>query len=113
MLVPDVPTPNVRGYTPENFNEDFSGRHRSLKKHWHVFKYTCGLRILQFHGFYKKNFRDNSMFWNSAVNKNLPNHYGLTLILGGAESNLWDLCKTYAKFGPTVGHFNASSKRIL
>ena len=34
------------------------------------------------------------------------NHYGLSLILGGAESNLWDLCKSYASLSSTLNHYD-------
>jgi penicillin-binding protein 1C len=33
-----------------------------------------------------------------------PDHYGLTLILGGAEVSLWDLCRTYAGMAGTLNH---------
>jgi penicillin-binding protein 1C len=36
-------------------------------------------------------------------------HYGLSLILGGAESTLWDLCKTYAGLAATVNHYTETS----
>ena len=36
-------------------------------------------------------------------------HYGLTLILGGAESNLWDLCRVYAGFSGTINHYSRTS----
>lgn len=35
-------------------------------------------------------------------------HYGLSLILGGAESNLWDICKTYANMASTLNFFCAN-----
>lgn len=38
-----------------------------------------------------------------------PDHYGLSLILGGAESNLWDLCRTYAGLSSTVDYFNRNN----
>jgi penicillin-binding protein 1C len=38
--------------------------------------------------------------------QNPPDHYGLSLILGGAESNLWDLCRTYAGLSSTLNYFN-------
>ena len=38
-----------------------------------------------------------------------PDHYGLSLILGGAESNLWDLCRTYAGMSSTVNYFNENN----
>ena len=41
------------------------------------------------------------------------NHYGLSLILGGAESNFWDLCKSYAAMAGTVNHFNENSSQYF
>jgi penicillin-binding protein 1C len=38
-------------------------------------------------------------------------HYGLPLILGGAEVRLWDLCSVYASMGRTLSHMNALSGR--
>lgn len=105
MLVADVPT-QIAGYTPENFNENYSGAipakialSRSLN--------IPAVRLLQSYGLQK--FRDQlDVFELGGLNKS-ADHYGLTLILGGAESNLWDLCKTYANLASTLNHFNASS----
>ena len=38
-----------------------------------------------------------------------PRNYGLSLILGGAESNLWDLCNSYAYMSSTLNHFNKNN----
>lgn len=105
MLVPDVPT-QIAGYTPENFNEDFSGAIEAKKALARSLNIPA-VRLLQSYGLQK--FRDQlDVFELGGLTKS-ANHYGLTLILGGAESNLWDLCKTYANLASTVGHFNASS----
>jgi len=105
MLVPDVPT-QIAGYTPENFNEDYSGAveaKSALARSLNI----PAVRLLQSYGLQK--FRDQlDVFELGGLNKS-ADHYGLTLILGGAESNLWDLCKTYANLGSTLNHFNASS----
>ena len=51
-------------------------------------------------------------FYNDLQNLQLSNvnkgsdHYGLSLILGGAESNLWDLCKAYTAMASTVNHYD-------
>ena len=37
------------------------------------------------------------------------NYYGLTLILGGAESSLWDITNAYAGIASTLNFFNNSS----
>lgn len=105
MLVADVPT-QIAGYTPENFNEDYSGAvpaKKALARSLNI----PAVRLLQSYGL--KKFRDQLDFFKlKGINKS-ADHYGLTLILGGAESNLWDLCKTYAAMAGTINHYNNSS----
>ena len=105
MLVPDVPT-QIAGYTPENFSEDYGGAveaKRALARSLNI----PAVRLLQKYGLEK--FRDQLKAFNlKGINKPAE-HYGLTLILGGAESSLWDLCKTYASMASTINHFNTSS----
>jgi penicillin-binding protein 1C len=40
-----------------------------------------------------------------------PEHYGLSLILGGAEATLWDLAGVYASMARTLSHFRKYSGR--
>ncbi|EAR02991.1 penicillin-binding protein 1C [Maribacter sp. HTCC2170] len=109
MLVPDVPT-QIAGYTPENFNEDYSGAVKAKKALDRSLNIPF-VRLLQRYGLEK--FRDQLNFFNlKGVNKS-ADHYGLTLVLGGAESSLWDLCKTYASMASTVNHFNATSSEYF
>ncbi|QCX02425.1 penicillin-binding protein 1C [Aggregatimonas sangjinii] len=105
MLVPDVPT-QIAGYTPENFNEDYSGAVTAKKALARSLNIPA-VRLLQSFGLQK--FRDQlDGFGLKGIDKP-ADHYGLTLILGGAESSLWDLCKTYANLASTINHFNTSS----
>ncbi|WP_047417213.1 penicillin-binding protein 1C [Cellulophaga sp. Hel_I_12] len=105
MLVPDVPT-QIAGYTPENFNEDYSGAIEAKKALARSLNIPA-VRLLQSYGLQK--FRDQLDIFELGGLTKSSDHYGLTLILGGAESNLWDLCKTYANLASTVRHFNTSS----
>ena len=109
MLVPDIPT-QIAGYTPENFNEEFTGAiqaNKALARSLNI----PAVRLLQSYGLEK--FRDQlDVFKLGGLTKS-ADHYGLTLILGGAESNLYDLCKTYANLASTVNHFNASSSEYF
>jgi len=109
MLVADVPT-QIAGYTPENFNEGYSGAvpaKYALARSLNI----PAVRLLQQYGLEK--FRDQlNGFRLRGLNKS-ADHYGLTLILGGAESNLWDLCKTYANLASTVNHFNRTSSEYF
>ena len=103
-LVPDIPT-QISGYTPQNYNLTFDGAvpaQRALSRSLNI----PAVLMLQDYGVFK--FYDVlQKFKLKDINKH-PDHYGLSLILGGAESNLWDLCRTYANLSSTVNYFNAS-----
>lgn len=104
-LVADIPS-QFGNYSPENFNKEFDGAvpaKRALSRSLNV----PAVRMLQAFGLdrfhhYLKDLKLKDITYNA-------NHYGLSLILGGAESNLWDLCKSYAAFSSTINHFNDTS----
>ncbi|WP_394748304.1 penicillin-binding protein 1C [Spongiimicrobium salis] len=105
MLVADIPT-QIAGYSPENFNEDYSGAvtaKQALARSLNI----PAVRLLQSYGLEK--FRDQLEVMKLGGIDKTADHYGLTLILGGAESNLWDICKNYAAMASTVNHFNQTS----
>ncbi len=103
-LVGDVPT-QIGSYNPKNFDSEYDGAvpaSRALSRSLNV----PAVRMLQqfgldrFHHYLKKlNLKD--VKYNA-------NHYGLSLILGGAESNLWDLCKSYASLSSTINHYDGT-----
>lgn len=103
-LVPDIPT-QISGYAPENFNLTFDGAvpaQRALSRSLNI----PAVLMLQEHGV--NNFYELlQKFKLRNINKR-PDHYGLSLILGGAESNLWDLCRTYANLSSTLNYYNTS-----
>jgi penicillin-binding protein 1C len=103
-LVADIPT-QISGYRPENFNHSFDGAvpaQRALSRSLNI----PAVLMLQEHGV--NNFYElMQKFKLRNINKH-PDHYGLSLILGGAESNLWDLCQTYANLSSTINYFNKS-----
>lgn len=108
-LVADIPT-QFGSYNPENYNKTYDGAvpaSRALSRSLNV----PSVRMLQefglnrFYQYLKKlQLKDLS---ESA------NYYGLSLILGGAESNLWDLCKSYAALSSTLNHFSESSSEYF
>lgn len=108
-LVADVPT-NFGSYQPENFNKKYAGAisaKLALSKSLNV----PTVRLLQSFGLEK--FYDYLQKLQLTNLKNNPNYYGLTLALGGAESNLWDLCKSYASLASTVNHYTQNSSRYF
>ncbi|CAM4132982.1 penicillin-binding protein 1C [Zobellia roscoffensis] len=109
MLVADIPT-QIAGYSPENFNENYGGAVEAKKALARSLNIPA-VRLLKEYGLEK--FRDQlDVFQLGGINKS-ADHYGLTLILGGAESNLWDLCKTYANLASTLNHFNTTSSEYF
>lgn len=104
-LVADVPT-QFGSYNPENYNKTYDGAipaSSALSRSLNV----PSVRMLQQFGLdrfhhYLKTLQLKDLKYNA-------NHYGLSLILGGAESNLWDLCKSYAALSSTLNHFSETS----
>ncbi|MDR9449057.1 MAG: penicillin-binding protein 1C [Psychroflexus sp.] len=102
QLIADIPT-NFDDYQPENFDKDYDGAVQAdvfLQKSLNV----PAVRLLKDFGLQR--------FYNLLVQMNLEgldnpaDHYGLPLILGGAESSLWDLTKTYANMASSLKHYN-------
>nr|WP_111707011.1 penicillin-binding protein 1C [Lutibacter citreus] len=101
-LVADVPT-QIASYKPENFNKKFSGAvpaSKALSRSLNI----PAVKMLQSFGLdrfyhYLKELKLKDIKFNA-------NHYGLSLILGGAESNLWDLSKSYASMASTINHYD-------
>ncbi|WP_179009275.1 penicillin-binding protein 1C [Winogradskyella forsetii] len=108
-LVADVPT-QFGSYQPENYNQTYDGAvfaNEALSRSLNV----PAVRMLQEFGLdrfyhYLKQLQLKDLKYNA-------NHYGLSLVLGGAESNLWDLCKSYAAMASTLNHFNDNSSKYF
>ena len=108
-LVADVPT-HYGSYHPENFNKNYAGA-ISAKKALSKSLNVPTVRLLQRFGLQKFHFYLQQMQLKD-LKKN-ADYYGLTLALGGAESNLWDLCKNYAAMAATVNHYTTTSSRYF
>lgn len=105
QLVSDIPTV-IAGYNPKNYDETYSGAvpaNRALARSLNV----PAVRLLQQYGLQR--FRDEINAFNIKDIRYSADHYGLSLIVGGAEGSLWDLCKTYAGFASTLNHYQETS----
>ncbi|CAL2106329.1 penicillin-binding protein 1C [Tenacibaculum sp. 190524A02b] len=100
-LVADTPT-EIAGYRPKNFDLSFDGAvaaNEALTRSLNI----PAVRALQSYGL--ERFRtDLEEYKIKHINKS-AGHYGLSLILGGAEASLWDLCKTFAGYAGLVNHY--------
>ncbi len=108
-LIADIPT-RFKGYSPKNYNREYDGAvpaslalARSLNVPAVRMLYSYGNEL--FHhdlrelGFTTVNFA--------------PEHYGLSLILGGAEVNLWELAGVYASMARVLNHYTQYSGRYF
>jgi penicillin-binding protein 1C len=100
-LLHDVPT-QLGQYRPENYYETYDGAvqaRRALIRSLNV----PFVLLLQKYGLEKFHYNLQRLGLGT-INKP-PDHYGLSLILGGAEANLLDITNTYACMGRTLGAF--------
>lgn len=100
-LLPDIPT-FINGFAPKNFSKEYDGAVpadmaliRSLNvPAVHLLK---EYRYEKFHTLLKQ------LGMTSLTQA--PDHYGLSLILGGAEGTLWDITGMYASMGRVLTNF--------
>lgn len=100
-LVKDVPI-SINGYAPLNFDKNFRGAvyaDEALQRSLNI----PFVLLLKEYGIEKAVHKFRKLGLNS-INKS-GNHYGLTLILGGAEVSLWELCGVYASMARTLNNF--------
>lgn len=98
MLLPDVPV-NINGFTPQNFSMQFEGAvpaSEALARSLNIPAVT----MLQRYGVPKFHHMLQQMGFKT-INRS-ASHYGLSLILGGAEATLWDVTNAYAQMGRSL-----------
>ncbi|MET6999826.1 penicillin-binding protein 1C [Chitinophaga defluvii] len=99
-LVADIPT-QIAGYTPQNFDLGYDGAvpaSRALSRSLNipVVRMLQQYRYERFHDLLKR---------LGITTMNQPSdHYGLSIILGGAETTLWEMAGMYASLARTLGH---------
>ncbi len=100
-LVPDIPS-QMGGYKPENFLQQYDGMvsaKRALTRSLNI----PIILLLQEYGLEKFHFKLQQL--NFKTIKKPPNHYGLTLVVGGAEATLQDITSVYASMARTLLHY--------
>lgn len=105
MLVPDVPS-QFGGYSPQNYDSEYDGAlpfSSALARSLNVpFVHVLSKHgVPKFHDF-TKNLGINSL------NRG-PQHYGLSLILGGAEASLWEVTGVYASLARNLNNYSQYS----
>lgn len=106
-LIADVPL-NINGFAPQNYNKTFYGAvpaHQAIERSLNVplvrmlTQYNTGrfMSLLKTYGMTTLRFPEN--------------HYGASLILGGAEGTLWDLSGMYASMARVLSHYRKYNGR--
>ncbi len=101
MLIPDIPS-FYNGYVPVNYNQTYAGSipaDQALARSLNI----PAVRMLHEYGIPR--FYDRLKDMGLTTLHRPPGDYGLTLILGGAEVNLEDLCKVYAAMARTLVNY--------
>lgn len=106
-LIPDIPT-HIYGFEPENYHETYDGVvtvRQAITRSLNV----PFVRLLQQYGVEKFHLKLKKMGMKTLLHP--ANHYGLTLILGGAEGRLEEITNMYACMARTLQHYNTSDNR--
>lgn len=106
-LLADIPT-TVNGYSPQNFERKFNGAvtaGAALSRSLNV----PAVRLLKEYGLQR--------FYSQVQKMDMKHidqpadHYGLTLILGGAESSLLEVTQVYAGLAATLNTYTSNSSQ--
>lgn len=100
-LLPDIPT-FINGFAPKNFSREFDGAVAADKALIRSLNIPAvymlrDYRYERFHGLLKR--------IGMTSLSHPPDHYGLSLILGGAEGTLWDITGMYASMARTLNNY--------
>jgi penicillin-binding protein 1C len=100
-LVPDIPT-IINGFSPKNFSREYDGA---------VAADQALIRSLNIPAVHELREYRYEKFYNILKDVGIKtldhpaDHYGLSLILGGAEATLWDITGAYASMARTLDNY--------
>ncbi|MCF8277732.1 MAG: penicillin-binding protein 1C [Flavobacteriales bacterium] len=98
QLIPDIPT-RIAGYAPKNFDQNYDGAvpaGEALARSLNI----PAVRMLQDYGL--EQFYHQLQKLHFSTISRPADHYGLSIILGGAEATLWDLGTSYMNMARTL-----------
>lgn len=101
MLVPDVPT-TINGFSPKNFSKQYDGAVSADQALIRSLNVPAVYELKEYR--YEKFYELLKEIGISTLNQP-ADHYGLSLILGGAEGTLWDITGAYASMARTLNNY--------
>lgn len=105
QLLLDIPT-DISGFAPENFNRSFDGlapADEALARSLNI-PFVRMLKAYSYDLFLEDLHRMGYANMNQAAD-----HYGLSLILGGAEASLWEICSNYSAMARSLREYNGNA----
>jgi penicillin-binding protein 1C len=102
-LIYDIPT-RIGGYTPKNFGRAYNGAvpaDEALARSLNI----PAVRLLQLYGL-EKFYRQLEKMGMHTLHE-IPDHYGLSLILGGCEGTLFEIAGMYASMARTLNRYES------
>ena len=108
QLLPDIPM-YYDGFIPKNFDKKFRGvipADKALISSLNV----PFVHLLREYGYEKFHNKLRKIGFKSLLNP--PNHYGLTLILGSAETTLWEISSVYASMARSYQEYLDENQNI-
>lgn len=106
-LFPDIPT-QFGGYTPKNFDMSYNGAVQASQAIARSLNVPTVHMLRQYS---VTRFHHKLKEMGMTTLSQSPDHYGLTLILGGAETSLWDLGAMYSAMARSLLHFGYYNSR--
>lgn len=108
-LLPDIPI-NINGFAPQNFSQQFEGAipaSEALARSLNIPTVTMLQRygVPKFYNFLKQT--------GISTLTRPASHYGLSLILGGAEGTLWDITCAYTDMARCLKGLNKTDCSLL
>jgi penicillin-binding protein 1C len=100
-LVPDIPT-IINGFSPKNFSREYDGSVPADKALIRSLNIPAVHELREFR--YEKFYSLLNEIGITTLTQP-ADHYGLSLILGGAEGTLWDITGAYASMARTLNHY--------
>ncbi|MBT1702735.1 penicillin-binding protein 1C [Chryseosolibacter indicus] len=100
-LLPDIPV-LINGFSPKNFSHAYDGAvpaDKALIRSLNI----PAVNMLKDYRYEKFHTLLKNMGMNTLTKA--PDHYGLSLILGGAEGTLWDITGIYASMARTLNNY--------
>jgi penicillin-binding protein 1C len=99
-LIPDVPL-ELAGFAPENFSRQFDGAVHANEALIRSLNVPAVFELREY-----RHEKFHTLLSRMGMTSLKPSsHYGLTLILGGAESTLWDVASMYASMGRMLTNY--------